>query len=135
MKKVTSKKRSIRFSKRLATILVVGIGLLSLFVYLATSRDYISATDSTGTFSFEYPENWTIEPYVWEDCCEGPAKKEPDWNKESKPITLHPIADKEAVVSIRSDKYGGIHYWKSFKAVVASVKEDYFAKILFDGRR
>ncbi len=132
MKKNNSKKKTFRPSKIHVVVLLLVVGILSLFAYQATSRDYIYATDSAGTFSYEYPENWTIEPYVWEDCC-GPIDEEPDWSKESKPITLHPSNDKNVSVTIGMEKYGD--YWGSFNALKTTVKEDYFAKILFEGTR
>jgi hypothetical protein len=138
MKKAKSKKKQpIRPSKRLVAtlaILVVGIGLLSLAAYKVMGRNYIAATDSAGIFSFEYPEDWTVEPYVWEDCCHYDTQKsEPDWSKKSKPITLHPHKDKNVEVTINTDKYGD--YWKSYEDLKAFVDEDYFAKILFEGKR
>ncbi len=95
---------------------------------------YIKDTDSTKTFSFEYPESWKIVPYVWEDCCNESPKSEPDWIVESKPITLQSIENEKVMISIAMNEYT-IGSWASFNDLRASVKEDYFAKILFDGTR
>lgn len=100
----------------------------------APTVQYKQETDSTQSFGYSYPENWMIEPYVWEDCCGGPPDTEPDWSKESKPITLHPSDNSEVDVTITSNKYDEYTY-SSYESLTASVKEDYFAKILFDGTR
>lgn len=124
-------------------VIVVAVGSVAYFVYQRQNNlpevanvpttQYMEDTDSTGSFSFSYPENWQIEPYVWEDCCGGPPKTEPDWSKETKPITLHPTGNNSVTVSMVMEKYGS--YWDSYKALEASIKEDYFAKILFEGQR
>ncbi len=133
MKKKNSKKPVFKPGKILIVVVTLILISVSLFAYKNLRREYITATDSTGSFSYKYPDDWVIEPYAWVDCCEGPANTEPDWNKQSKPITLHPADDNKVIVTINSDKYGDI--WKSFKELKASVKEDYFAKILFEGKR
>ena len=94
---------------------------------------YASATDSTGRFSYEYPTDWTIEPYNWEESYGGPLREEPDWSKQSKPIKLYPSENKNAAVTITMEDYG--IYWASYDDLKARVNEDYFAKILFDGIR
>lgn len=48
----------------------------------------VAATDSTKTFSYAYPGNWTLQKYVWTPCCEGELKTEPDWTVQTQPITL-----------------------------------------------
>ena len=134
MKKKNSKKPVFKPSTLLIVVVTLILISVSLFAYKNLRRDYISATDSAGTFSYEYPDNWAIEPYVWQYAGDGIPPKEPDWSKESKPITLYPIADRNVTISINQSKYG-IYDWKSYDALKASVKEDYFAKILFDGKR
>ena len=47
-------------------------------------------TDSTKSFSIQYPDNWILKEQIWQDCCEGSPKPEPDWSKETKPIDLKP---------------------------------------------
>ncbi len=96
------------------------------------SLAYVSATDSAGQFSFEYPDDWTIKPYVWDACCEG-SGEEPDWSKQSKPITLSPSDNADVDITITMENYGD--FWDSYEALRGSVQEDYFANILFDGTR
>ena len=37
----------------------------------------ISHTDTSGSFTFEYPETWDIKPYKWEEpCCHGSTESE-----------------------------------------------------------
>lgn len=48
----------------------------------------VEATDSSQSFTYAYPENWSLQKYIWSDCCEGPQKTEPDWSKQTQPITL-----------------------------------------------
>jgi hypothetical protein len=119
----------------MVALFVIVLGLLSFIIYKTVSQSYISATDSTNSFSYSYPDNWVIEPYEWVDCCEGPAKKEPNWSKVSQPITLHPNVDSDAIVTINTAKYGNYSGYKSFEDLKNSVKEDYFAKILFESTR
>jgi len=57
----------------------------------------VNATDSTGALSYSYPSSWTIPEYVWDDCCSGPPKAEPDWKEVSQPITLKPANEHENV--------------------------------------
>lgn len=128
-----SNKLSSMFKNSLVAVVVLVIGLASLAIYQDLKRNYITASDSTGTFTFEYPENWIIKPYVWEDCCEGSAQSEPDWTKETQPITLQLADDETVTITITAEKYGD--YWDSLKALKASVREDYFAKVLFEGTR
>lgn len=133
MKKKNTKNPVFKPSRILIIVVSLILIAVSLFAYKNLRREYISTTDSTGSFSYKYPDDWVIEPYTWVDCCEGPVNKEPNWNKQSKPITLHPADNNKVIVTINSDKYGDA--WKSFKDLKASVKEDYFAKILFEGKR
>lgn len=135
MKKKKSKKPQFKLSKNMLALVVIVLGLLSFIIYRTVSRNYISATDSTNSFSYSYPNNWVIAPYEWEDCCEGPAKSEPDWDKVSMPITLHPVKNANAIVTINTAKYGNSSGYKSYEDLKNSVKEDYFAKILYDGTR
>lgn len=98
------------------------------------SITYKEVMDSSGSFSLSHPETWQMKPYVWDgDCCHGNPIAEPDWSKESQPITLHPAGDSEVEVTVRAEKYGV--YWDSYEQLKASVKKDYFAKVLFDGVR
>lgn len=103
--------------------------------------NYVEATDSAKTFSFSYPQTWTIKPYEWVSSGDegGPAKPEPDWTKETKPITLAAPNNKEVNIEIRMESY---EYYgenrddgKSFDDLLAFVKEDHFAKILFEGEK
>lgn len=127
-------------------IVIVGlVGVVSWFVYdrqaTTENTEYsqkevvqnIEVTDSSSTFSFKHPDNWEIEPYEWTNCCDGPEVVEPDWTKVSKPITLHPAIDENVVVTVFMENYGG--FWESYDALKASVDEDYFATIIFEGRR
>lgn len=137
MKKKNTKKQSTFSSNK---FLVYGLVILALLVlgllYFVASQKYITATDSTKHFTYEYPDDWAIEPYEWEDCCEGTPEKEPNWDKETKPITLYPKKDKQVLVTINAVKYQkGEGSFESFDDVKAFVKEDYFAKILFEGKR
>lgn len=63
-----------------------------------------SYTDTSKTFTFNYPSNWTIKKYVHEPCCEGEPKPEPDWTKVPQPITLIP---KDAPKNIEVTITGG----------------------------
>ena len=92
----------------------------------------VKATDSASNFSFEYPENWQIEPYVWDSGWKA-DQIEPDWTKETQPITLYPSENKDVLVTIYSSLYD--IYYASYSDLTAKVKEDYFAKILFEGQR
>lgn len=47
-------------------------------------------TDTSKTFTFAYPVDWTVKTYVYQPCCEGASKPEPDWAKTPQPITLIP---------------------------------------------
>ncbi len=100
----------------------------------APTVQYQNADDSTKTFAYSLPSNWEEDPYVWEDCC-GPVDPEPDWSKESKPITLHPKNDKNVTITIKRFPYDKTDDWTSYEALKAKVKEDYFAKVLFEGKR
>lgn len=129
-----SKNYSTKLKKRLIVLASIFVAIAAAWaVYGILVRDYVDATDSTGTISYKYPENWALETYIWENCCSGPPKSEPNWSQESKPITLHPVEDKTVKVTIVAEKYGD--YWKSYDELKNSVKEDYFANILFDGVR
>ncbi len=124
----------------LVVLVLVAIGAAGYYTYkkqqtpkvVTPAVTYIKATDSAKTFSFSYPDNWQIKPYVWEDCC-GPLDPEPDWSKVSKPITLYPAADENITITLNMEEYDV--FWESYNALLASVKEDYFAKILFEGKR
>jgi len=64
-------------------------------------------TDTATTITFKYPSNWTISKYVYEPCCEGEPKPEPDWTKVPQPINLKPNgAHRDIVVSITVDNTG-----------------------------
>jgi hypothetical protein len=52
------------------------------------SAKTVAATDSTKSFSYAYSNNWSLQKYEWTDCCEGPTKVEPDWTRQTQPITL-----------------------------------------------
>lgn len=56
----------------------------------AENTPLIELSDSSKTFSFQYPSSWKLKEYKWEDCCEGPAKTEPDWTVVPQPISLLP---------------------------------------------
>lgn len=47
-------------------------------------------TDTSKTFTFEYPVDWAVKKYVYQPCCEGEPGPEPDWTQTSQPITLVP---------------------------------------------
>lgn len=96
------------------------------------AAQYIKTTDSAQIFSYSYPDHWQIEPYVWEDCC-GEIEPEPDWTKVSKPITLSHKYDTKVKITIITDKYGDL--WESFVALKTSVREDFYAKVLYEGTR
>jgi hypothetical protein len=132
MKKRSTKTTS-SVNKKLAIAITVIVAVVGWAVYQTSRQDHIAATDSTGRFSFEYPESWVIKPYVWEDCCGAETEVEPDWSKDSKPITLHPVDDPEATVSISMTNYE--NFMGSFEKLRDSVEEDNFAQILFDGTR
>lgn len=131
--KKKSKKLSFNFNKYVAVIIALLIGLTAWYLIISNSDKNISATDSAGLYSYEYPENWVVKPYIWTSCCEGPEFAEPDWSVESKPITLSPVNNEDVVINISMQKYGD--YWESFDAIKASVEEDYFAETIFLGKR
>ncbi len=135
--KKSSKLRGLPFSfkKRWLAVMIVFLAVIGWVSIKVLAQKYVTTTDSTGHFSYKYPEDWTLEPYKWVDCCEGPSKTEPDWTKESKPIILYPNADKEAKVTIEFNDYSGDYVWTSYDGLKKNVKDDYFAKILFDGTR
>lgn len=120
----------------LLLVLTLVLALGGWYVYSRqdkpASQPVVNATDSAGIFSFSYPDDWTIEPYVWEDCC-GALDEEPDWSSVSEPITLHSDENKNVTVTLLTEKYGD--FWESYEALKASVQEDFFATILFDGLR
>ncbi|MCA9324076.1 hypothetical protein KC992_03145 [Candidatus Saccharibacteria bacterium] len=65
--------------------------------------------DSTKSFSVEYPKSWKLLDYVWEDCCEGETKTEPDWTKITQPITLNPEPEENKItVQIEAVNDGSI---------------------------
>lgn len=132
------KKRFFGFKGVLWVATVVLTIVLGLVIYRMNPSEeaikYISTTDSAGIFSYEYPEVWTHKPHDWDACCNWDLNDdEPDWSKVSKPITLHPLDDEEAIVTITQEEYGS--FWESYEALREYVDEDYFAEILFDSIR
>lgn len=87
-----------------AALLLVVVGIISTAGWVvykqqdATKSDtakqsqqavrMIDAADSTKTFSYSYPSNWSLQKYIWSPCCEGEARPEPDWTTQTQPITL-----------------------------------------------
>lgn len=124
----------------IVVVIIALVGLMGWKIYDSQSADepkvtevqYSNVTDTSESFSFAYPDTWVMKPYEpWEPCC-GDVP-EPDWTKEPRPITLHPKDNEQAVVKIVADKYGD--FWASFEDVRSRVKEDYFAKVLFEGKK
>lgn len=132
-KRTSLSKGLIVLSSALVILVVTVYATRSTKTSVDTSKQiiHITATDSTDTFSFSYPDTWGIEPYVWDPCCGTPLPAEPDWTKTQKPLALHPRDNQEASVTISRQLYGD--YWLSYEDVVSRVKEDYFATILFEG--
>lgn len=90
-------------------------------------------TDSSGTFSFKYPENWTIQKYVYSTCCEGEAAPEPDWTKTPQPIKLTlPNMHVGATVSVSGDNTGALTIEKAQKERTAD-KFNTFEKLKING--
>lgn len=56
-------------------------------------------TDSSKTFSVEYPNTWSKIPYE-EPGTDGPTKPTPDWTKDTQPITLRNKDNQKAEVFI-----------------------------------
>jgi hypothetical protein len=69
------------------------------------TKKSVNASDSTKSFSYSYPSNWTLQKYVWQDCCDGPQKAEPDWTKQAQPITLKENAN-PIDAAIKIDDFG-----------------------------
>jgi hypothetical protein len=65
----------------------------------------LSAADSSKTFTYAYPSNWSLQKYIWTQCCEGSAQTEPDWTKQTQPITLKEKSSSLDAV-IRIDDFG-----------------------------
>ncbi len=64
-------------------------------------------TDTAKTITFKYPGNWTVSKYVYEPCCEGEPKPEPDWTKVPQPIELRPSgAHQNIKISITVENNG-----------------------------
>lgn len=130
--KKSKKKDSRKYGALVVICIVLLLSVLAAIAYW-TTPSYTKANDSTGEINFEYPEDWVTQEYKWKNCCHGPEKKEPNWQKVTQPIVLSPAENDEVTVSISEEKYGD--YWKSFKALREDVDEDYFATVLFDGMR
>ncbi len=82
----------------IVAVVAVLIGFVGWYVWhtkhiapKATPRaSIITYTDTSKTFTFEYLVDWTVKKYVYQPCCEGETKSEPDWTKTPQPITLIP---------------------------------------------
>ncbi len=126
----------------LIVFLLIFVGSAGAYVYQKKVNDKSESTvltpqdnkasDSTGNFTYSYPENWVSVPYEWDYCCGDLTEEQPDWNVQSKPITLQPSDNQNVVVTINHTEYSE-DWWSSFAELEASVKEDYFANILYDG--
>jgi Tfp pilus assembly protein PilV len=67
----------------------------------------VSATDTAKTFSYSYPSNWSVQKYVWTDCCESTTVAQPDWAKVPQPIKLKENKTTvDAAISITGDNTG-----------------------------
>lgn len=95
--------------------MVIFIGLVGWFIWhneqtapKATPTANIKTyTDTSKTFLFEYPADWTVKKYVYHPCCEGAPKPEPDWAKTPQPITLIPNdAPKGIEITLTGDNTG-----------------------------
>lgn len=69
------------------------------------AQTMVYGQDSTKSFSYSYPSNWSLQKYVWQDCCDGPQKTEPDWSKQPQPITLKEKSS-PLDAAIRIDEFG-----------------------------
>lgn len=133
----------------LLLVIIVGlIGATGWYVYDTqntknsetsdAATTYLQETDSTKSFSYKYPDSWEIKPYVWENCCEGPENTEPDWSKVTQPITLSPKSDPTVQVLLNFsefNEYVSDSEIEDFEGFKAEIKEDFFATVLFEGRR
>lgn len=63
------------------------------------ATESVSLSDSSKMFSFQYPDTWTLVPYVMPGH-DGPAEPEPDWSKTPQPITLRNQKNKYAEIRI-----------------------------------
>lgn len=81
----------------------------------------ISYTDSSKTFSFQYPNTWTIVPYEAPGH-DNPNAKEPDWTKTTQPITLRNQTNPNAKVIINGFPDAGTTINKE----MASLTQDQF---------
>lgn len=128
----------------IVAVIVVGIGI---YVFRqqnpalenSTKVNFVNASDSSGSFNYHYPDNWVIKSYDWAEHGGSIGQKEPDWTKETQPITLISKENKAVTINIIEESY---EYYgpnrsdgKSFDDLIAYVKEDNFAKTLFNGTR
>lgn len=65
----------------------------------APNTSQIEHTDSSKTFSIQYPSSWSIIPYETPGH-DGPATPEPDWSKTPQPITLRNQNNNNAKINI-----------------------------------
>jgi type II secretory pathway pseudopilin PulG len=65
----------------------------------------VELTDSSKTFSIQYPNSWSAVPYEAPGH-DGPARPEPDWSKTPQPITLRNQNNKNAEIKI--DGYANV---------------------------
>lgn len=107
--------------------------------------------DSSNTFRYAYPADWTLKPYVWENCCEG-EKQEPDWSQVSQPITLLPpgiqpaetFTEETAKVTLSYYKLDGSHGGRlgdatNYDEMITNISsdpffEDTFERLFINGR-
>lgn len=65
--------------------------------------ELVSRSDSSKTFSFQYPNTWEPVPYVTPGH-DGPVSSEPDWSMTPQPITLRNQKNRHAEIRITGYK-------------------------------
>lgn len=136
------KKHKYGFSVIEILIVVIGLAAVAASVWYVNRPEQvpnapqpiqIQASDSTKSFTFNYPDTWEIEPYEWVSNGDegGPAAPEPDWTIESKPITLRNRSNNKATISIRfaevNNGFGGRERdATSYDELIKNIQDDYF---------
>ncbi len=96
----------------------------------------VSAKDTTKTFSYSYPSSWKLQKFVWQDCCEGPPKSEPDWNKTSQTITLQNKSNDKAEIIINGFTNFPDSVDREIESEIESIDKDQFntySKVTING--
>lgn len=68
-----------------------------------TDTTQVNHTDSSKTFSIQYPSSWSVLPYEAPGY-DGPVRPEPDWTKTPQSITLSSQSNKKAEIHINGHK-------------------------------